>query len=510
MRIPFERTAIAVVIVVTLGTIVAAALNPVAANLLPSTTIPVGVIAVALIGLFAIPVVARRLPAGLDGAVRRRPAVAAVWAILALVTVVQTARLSTYMADPTYDWWLTTRQEFWSRHMCMQAYFYGADLNRQGDENIYHADHYPGLNPDADDRSTVANLAPDDPYQYPPQFLVLPRLAIAMSDDFHSIRAVWYGVQALAFFLVAFLFARWLGGRSGTAAMLLIPLVWVSVPSMLNFQYGQFHVTTIALAIGAFLAFESRRRMAGGGLLAASILSKGFPGILLVLLLMQRRWKDALSTGAWMAAFTLVALAVLGPDPFTAFFEYHLPRVRSGAAFAFEEAWPQMTSLLFAGNVSPFSLVRKLELLGVPGMSQALAGVVHTAFSLLLLGVAVLASRVRGRRHRALAWMALINLAAMTSSAAWGDYVPVGTLWMLTAMATWRVTGATALVVGAAWVMCFLVPGVVPIGSFPSEVPSLILSVVCTVLLIGFNGWTALRPQAQREEKMVVALPAEA
>lgn len=494
-----ERIAVALVIVATVGIIVANTLSFLAGRFTPAIAGPLVPIAVAVAGLAAVRALARRLPESIDGALRRRRLVAVMWAILGLATIVQTARLSTYMVDPSYDWVLTTRNEFWSRHMCMQAYFYGADLHRQGETNVYDAAHYPGLNPEAENRATVANLTPDDPYQYPPQFLLLPRIAIALSDDFIVIRALWFAVQALAFFGIAFAFARWIGGKRGTAALLLVPLVWISVPSMLNFQYGQFHVTTIALAVAAFVALESRRHVGGGALLAASILSKGFPGILLIPLLLQRRWKAAAWTGAWMVALTGLALAVLGPDPFVAFVEYHLPRVRSGAAFAFDEVWPQMASLLYAGNVSPFSLVQKLEVLGVPGMSKALAGAVQTTFSVLLVGVAVLAARVRPREDRALVWLALLNLAAMTSPAAWGDYVPVGTLWLLTALAVRSASTTATAVMAAAWVTSFLLPGVVPIGDFPSEVPSLILSVAITVLLIGFNGWLALRPSALRE-----------
>jgi hypothetical protein len=190
-----------------------------------------------------------------------------------------------------------------------------------------------------------------------------------------------------------------------------------------------------------------------------------------------------------MAGFTLLALAVLGTEPFTAFFQYHLPRVRTGAAFAFDEVWPDFAAPLLAGNVSPFSLVRKLQELGVPGATKSLALAVHSAFSLLLLGAAVVSARVRSREGRALVWFGLINLAALTSPAAWGDYVPVGTLWMVTMLVALRRPGgvsmATLAVVGA---VCVVLPGVVPIGDFPSAVPSMILSILTTLLLIGFNG----------------------
>jgi hypothetical protein len=392
------------------------------------------------------------------------------------------------MANPENEWWLTTKHEFWSKHACMTAYFYAADLNRQGEPNIYLAEHYPGLNPDAEIKTTVANLVPEDPYQYPPQFLLLPRLAIALSDDFLVIRTVWFLLQALGFLLVAFLLARWYGGAAGTLATWLIPVLWISVPFMLNFQYGQFHVSTIALAIAAFLAFERKRHVAGGALLAAAILAKGFPGILVLPLLFGRRWKDFLSTAAWAVALTGLAWVVIGWDPFAAFFEYHLPRVRSGVAFAFEQVWPELTTYLLAGNVSPHSLVRKLADLGAPGMTETAAKTVHGLFSLGVAAAAVFSARIRSRRHRALAWLALINLASMTSPAAWGDYVPAGTLWLLTFLTGDAARGRrVAPLLAVTWVLSFLLPGVVPIGSFPSATPSLVLSILLTLVLIVFN-----------------------
>jgi alpha-1,2-mannosyltransferase len=455
----------------------------------------------------------RRLPAALDGIRKRRRMLAAVWTFLALVTVVQTVRLGAYMADPARDWWVTTKQELWSKHMCMTAYFYAADLERQGEPNVYDGAHYPGLNPQANVHPTVKHLSPEDPYQYPPQFLLLPRLAIALSDDFRVIRPVWYALQALFFLFIAVWLARWYGGSGGTAALWLLPLVWISVPSLLNFSYGQFHVTTIALAVAAFLAFERRRDLAGGGLLAAAILAKGFPGIVLVVLALQRRWRALAWTGTWGLGLTALALAVLGPEPFRAFLTQHLPNLSTGAAFAFEEAWPDFRAVLLAGNVSPFSMIRKLGDLGLPGMTDDLARVVQGIVSFSFLGAAVLASRLRSPRRRALGWMALLNLAAMTSPAAWGDYVPLGTLWMLSLMMAGAERARTS-VLAIAGGFCFLLPGVVPIGSFPPPNAAMVLSVAATVLLIGINGWVAARgvavPLRATDSARTAGLAAEA
>lgn len=470
-------------------------------------SIPVVLVGAGAGGGYALSRLARRLPASIDAALRRRRVAAIAWALLGLATVVQTARLSTYMADPTSNWVLTTTNEFWSRHMCMQAYFYAADLNRRGEPNVYAAEHYPGLDPDAETHTAVAHLQADDPYQYPPQFLLLPRLALAASNDFHVIRSVWFAVQALGFMLAAFILARWYGGAAGRLALWLIPVVWLSVPSMLNFQYGQFHVSTIALAAGAVVAFDRRWRSLGGALLAASILAKGFPGILLVPLLLQRRWKEAGSTLAWAAGLTVAAWAVIGWEPFAAFFQYHLPRVRSGEAFAFHEAWPDFAAPLLAGNVSVYSLVLKLRELGVAGANEWAARAAHGVFSFGVLALAALAARVQDRRGRALVWMGLITLASMTSPAAWGDYVPVAAVWLATflvpSVLRGGIRGACILVAAATSIV---LPGVVPIGNFPGAELSMVMSIGYTLLLITFSTWVVLRAAPERARAAIAPL----
>jgi hypothetical protein len=478
MRISIERLIVSLVIGACLGLVAWPGLSAVVGG----AALPVATLLAGVAAWFSI----RLLGQSIDGLMRRRPVLAVAWTVLAVVTVVQTARLSAHMADPSREWWHTTKQEFWSKHMCMAAYFYAADLNRQGEANVYDPDHYPVLNPEAENHATLANLTPDDPYQYPPQFLLLPRLAMALSNDFMAIRAVWFTVQALLFLLTLFLFARWYSGSSGMTAMWLIPLVWISVPSILNFQYGQFHVTTIVLAVGALLSFEKKKDVIGGGLLATAVLAKGFPGILLIPLLMNRQWRAVGWTGAWMVAFTGVAWAVLGPSPFEAFFTYHLPRMQSGVAFAFDEVWPDFKGWLLAGNVSPFALVRKLGELGLSGITTDAARLVQSLFSASLIVLAVVSSRVRSRKQRALVWLALANLAAMTSPAAWGDYVPVGTLWMLTFMMT-GVTQTRLLAVSALAGFCVLLPGVVPIGNFPTPTVAMAMSVVGTIALLVTN-----------------------
>ncbi|MEN8006652.1 MAG: glycosyltransferase family 87 protein [Candidatus Krumholzibacteriota bacterium] len=449
-----------------------------------------------LLGIAAAWVLHRRLPldliAELTALARRNRWLTILWFLLIALGMVQTARQSLHIADPERGWWLTTKQALWSEHACMVAYVYAADLHRQGEPNIYEAEHYPGMNPAAEIHTTVNNLVPEDPYVYPPQFLMLPRLAIALTDDFQVIRAVWYSLQALLMVGVSLLVARWFGGATGTLALVLTPLLWFSVPSIYNLQYGQVHITSFLLAMAAFVAFERRRDLPGGALLALAILCKGYGAFVLVPLLLWRRWRALVWTGVWGTGLTLLAVAVMGTDLFEAFFTYNLPRLKSGAAFAFEEVWPDFRTVLLAGNLSLFAFVRKLGDLGLGGMTDDLARVVHGLFTLAVVAATMLSGRVQDARSRALCWLALLNLASLTSPAAWGDYVSFGSLWLLLFLLGGFPLRQQLLLVTAG-IFLALVPGAVPYGESMPVGLAMGLSLLLTLLLVGVNGWSLAR-----------------
>jgi len=160
---------------------------------------------------------------------RRRPILTTAWVLVCLLLVVQNIRLGRFMFDPAADWWLTTRDALWAKHACLPAYIEAADLHRQGVANICDARYYAVFDRAAKPPLTVAHLAEwaGDPFQYPPPFLILPCAAIALTNDYLTIRAWWYVMQLLAFALVAALLAMWVGGPAGTAAALLIPVLWL-------------------------------------------------------------------------------------------------------------------------------------------------------------------------------------------------------------------------------------------------------------------------------------------
>jgi hypothetical protein len=240
-------------------------------------------------------------------------------------------------------------------------------------------------------------------------------------------------------------------------------------------------------------AFARRRDVLGGALLGAAIVMKVAPGLLLVVLLARRQWRQAALVGGWMAAYTLLGLVVLGPAPLVAFFGYQLPRIASGAAFAFQLGRPGLLAESFAAYVLPL----KLRAFGVPGMTLGVASTVGKAYGAALVAVAVVAAR-RGTGSRlddAQRTLALLGLAGLASPIAPYPYAVAGTVWLLTLLAA-DVRGARdGVLLLAAWVYF-------AVTLFALDVPPLheLDMLVGPFVTIAFLGWVALRSNAPRLE----------
>jgi len=410
----------------------------------------------------------RSIPESWGELASRRPKLTLAWLAVVLVAIVQVGRLATHMTDTESDWFVSTRHPFYAKHECANAYFYAAELNRNGEPNVYDASHYPGLDPKAKPTTEITGMNPEDPFQYAPQFLLWPRLAIALTSDYAAIRALWFGVNVTLCMAAVLLLAMWVGGRVGTIAGLLSPAVLASFPVLHDFQYGQFHFATIALAVLAMLAFQRRRSALGGSLLAVSILSKLFPALLLGVLAAQKRWRDLAWTAVAGVVLTAVSVAVVGTSPFVAFFDYQVPRLADGSAFAFGEAWPDLASLVTAGNQGVYGIVHKLDALGVPGMDAAVANSLGRGFGLVLLLLSVFVgvrTAAAGRKQRAVAWLGLLGLGSLAGAGAWADYVPLTCVWLLAFVAPMVSGRRVALAaVGVCAVMQVFLLGAVPLG----------------------------------------------
>jgi hypothetical protein len=440
-----------------------------------------------------LPAIARRVPRDMDGGYRRRPVVACLAGALVIVGVLQTARLSCFMADPTLRWASAyPPEEFGVRHMCISAYVQAADLVRRGVPNLYAEEHYPafdflipGERPARS--STVENLIPHlrDAFEYPPPFLLLPRAALVLTNDFLVIRTGWFMIQAPLFIAFALALAWQVGGRRGTVASILVFGLLASFPFLFNFQFGQFHLAAIVLAMGGMLAFSKGRDPLGGALLAVAVVTKIFPALLLIYLALRKRGRAVLWTVAFSAAYALAALFAFGAAPYRAFFGYQLPRFLSGEAFSFFKN----TDLTLAANASIYAIPFKLQRLGVPGMSEGLASGLVWIFTALLIAATVIA--VRRRRDSSLepaVWLALLALCGLRSPDAPNVYIGAAALWALSLVAVetrGRAAAVVLLVFG--WICMSVQP------PLPDPKATIALWMSGQVAILAFGFWVMLR-----------------
>lgn len=326
----------------------------------------------------------------------------------------------------------------------------------------------------------------EDPFQYPPQFLLLPRLAIALTDDASLVRVIWFAVQA-TFFVGAFAaLALWVGGAAGRTALWLLPPAFASFPMLYDFQYGQFHLATIAVAMLALIAFESRRPGLGGFLLSGAVMVKLFPVVLVFVLAARRQWRPLVWTAGWGIAVTALAVGVLGIAPFAAFFTHQLPQLASGAAFAFDEIWPDMADLVIADNQGVFGLAVKL------GLPKTVAATIARGFGLLVLVLAfAVGLRLDGasRWTKAVVVLGLLGLGSLTSNGAWGDYVPTTAIWLLALVAgAGKVRARWAIPIAAIAVFQYFLIGTMPIGEWFNPgilIPASVIGVLGLLVLFG-------------------------
>jgi len=436
-----ERLAVAGIVFGSAGSVIHVGLR--ALHLPLAVAAPLAV----LLGAAGALLLARRLPPELDGLRRRRPRWCALWLLLGLAALVQTARLSTFTMHPqSTEHSLLPGCVWFERHSCLTAYFEAARLDSEGEENIYRPALYTGRRLDG---------FKVDPFHYPPPFLLLPRAARAVTGgDYLDVRSLWFAISALAFMLAFGLVARRLEPPARLRAIAVAPVVWCSGPVQLGLQMSNFQILVVSISVIALACFP-RRAALGGGLLALAVVSKIFPGITLVYLAARRRWRELAWTVGLSAALCLLALAILGAAPFRAFIADEMPRLSSGEAFAHAFARP----FAVARNMAPFGIPFKLSQLGVPGMTMEVGRAVSLLFALALLFLAIRAGRRPDRTASAAfaVWLSLLSLGTLVSPFAPASYVLV-TLILLVAIDRENFHPSALPVVWLACTAPFLVP----------------------------------------------------
>jgi alpha-1,2-mannosyltransferase len=407
-----------------------------------------------------------------------------------VVALVLLGRMSVFLVDverrelsiQPHDPWRTA-------HSCLTAYAEAARFAAEADRNVYEATLYT-------DRK-ISGLKVDE-YHYPPPFLLLPGAMQRVTGGYLELRFPWFLMQLALLIGAAFSMRRWLGGEVGERVLLMSPLLFIAPTTLFSLQMGNFQSSAVALSIMAMIAFASQRsavQALGGLALAFAAISKVFPGILVVYLVITRRWRAL----AWTAAAGLVliglAAAVYGLRPFEDFIRYQLPRLSSG------EAFPQSELARGAAvNMSFYGLLVKLRVLGVDALDKATGLAMTSIYGLAVLALTV---AVAWRRRRDLMepalrldalslWFALINLASYRSPFVGGGYGQIGTVWLAVVM-----IGASETVrARIAWstVLALIVVGSIVNGTpiAPPTMTQVALSAGFHAVMIGVNVWVCV------------------
>jgi hypothetical protein len=266
-----------------------------------------------------------------------------------------------------------------------------------------------------------------DVFEYPPSFLLLTRGLLLLAPEFLDHRMLWFALSGLVVLLAFVVVAQFMSPQAGTRALLLSPLVWTALPTVSTFQKGNVQVVVIAASMLAMVLFERRHFAAGGGLLAFVAMGKIYPGMLVIYLLAQRRWRALAWTIAAGVVFLSLSLFDTGWSPYSAFLR-HLPGILGGESFP---AFRNPAAMAF--NFSIPGLVFKLKLLGVPGMTFAVSHLVGWVYTLVVIAVTVVLARCSiGDDQKPLVWMAILLLATLRSPFLPPAYAVFPPLWLLT------------------------------------------------------------------------------
>jgi alpha-1,2-mannosyltransferase len=340
--------------------------------------------------------------------------------IAVVVVTAQLVRLSVYMADPTdARWSVIPWNAFAASHSCLSGYWAAA---REVDTapNVWDdsLSSMPGPTPDAPRVPKKIGRFLMDGYEYTPTFLLLPRALLHLTPEFLAFRALWFCLNLAVVLAAVFATSRRLAPAVGPSMLWLAPLILAPLSILVTFQFGNVQLACIAGALLGMLCLDraagSRHSTilyaTGGLLLAYMTVSKLYPGMLVLYLLLRRDWRAVAWTSAWGVGLVLIGLADIGIAAHTAFLD-HLPRLLSGESFP-----PLRNPRGISANMSVPGLTLKLGLFGVPHMSFGAMRVVGWIYTAILVGVVVrLARRPAAPLVEPIVWIVILLLATLRS-----------------------------------------------------------------------------------------------
>lgn len=361
-------------------------------------------------------------------------------------------------------------------HSCVSSYFVAAQAASTS-PNVYDDQLYSlPSNPTEMRRPRPLGPFAMDVYEYPPPFLLLPRALRVLAPDFLRFRRIWFALNGTVLLIGLLAVARALGPRVGRRALLLAPLVLASDFIIGTLQIGNLQAIVFGLAMLAMLMFAQRRFAAGGALLAFATLSKLFPGLLLVYLVVRRKWTALAWTVGLMVVLVSLSLLDTGRAPYAAFLQ-HLPKLLGGESFP---AFRNPHAVAF--NYSVPGMAFKLGLFGVPGASFAAMRIVGWIYTLIVLAATIwIARRPLDRMQQPIAWLTILIIASMRSPFLPGYAVPPA-LWLLTLLAA--VAAPALRTLGFTFLAWLILNISIPITGQDPRLSAIILLLPQTVMLI--------------------------
>lgn len=359
----------------------------------------------------------------------RPPAIARTLFVLGCLAVgAQLAWLVPFIIDPARTTWTPSPLgPMPPAHSCVSSYWVACsrvhDVANIYDETLYSL---PQIDPTT--RRAARRLGPlaVDNYEYPPAFLLIPRVLGFVTADFWGFRRLWFALNFGLVVVVAVMIARRLDDRLGTHAVWLTPFVVAGPAIIATFQAGNVQMATIALTLLAMSHIERRRHALGGALLAIAIAAKLYPGVFVLYLLLRRDWRPIVWTAGFGAAILVVSLIDIGWTPYRAFL-HELPALMSGEAFS---AFRNPGSIGNNGSVP--GLVFKLRMWGVPGMGFEAMRIVGWIYTLVVIGgTAWMVRRLPRDAREPIIWLAILVLATMRSPFM-ATYAAFPSLWLAT------------------------------------------------------------------------------
>ncbi|GAK50757.1 hypothetical protein U14_01998 [Candidatus Moduliflexus flocculans] len=341
-------------------------------------------------------------------------------------------------------------------HNCLTAYATAAYLASIGMAHLYHPRHYRvGLTSSTPIHKAVNGIFHVDEYLYPPQFLILPYGLWALCQDFFVLRTAWFVLTITVVLIALAGVALWGGAFRSRPQLLLFPLLLCAPVVHTAIQIENIHIVIVAISLLAMIAFDEHHEFLGGALLGFAVVAKIWPAVLLLYLLIQRRWKPVIACNVAIGGYTGISLLLFGFKPYQDFFTFGLQHVESGESLLSTNYTPTIIE-----NMSVFGIFHKLDALNILSFQPArLSSFIGWSFT-MILGTVIIATGLRretnaenddnNRILRLQLWLSLLTLGQLRSPFLPWHYGVISTLWLLLVLMT-SLKGWTLGVAGAAW-----------------------------------------------------------